>query len=601
MSLNFSNSAFRPSQSKVWFGGLTTGSQPDSLYCSADLDDQNNIYVASRNYFAKINNTGPSLVWQKSLYDTTAIISSIIVDTSYNVYIAYTGDNYVNIEKFNSTGIFQWGKQLAVTGRAYSTLSVGASSNIFLSVPNNVFFKLDSSGNIVWQYDTNPIITLSYNTFSFYGTLTNNSNQITGTPNSLAGPFPYYWVIGAVMTLTSSGGPTLPYDTRLTAVSVGATNTTITLSQTYTGPTYTANSSTGLGSITSTGYRLIDGVMKSDTYGNILVTDRRTVIKLSDAGSTASVSWCKYYEGEPFNYAGPRWDPTYTDAICDASGNVYWTHSQMYDDGYGGYNKRKSFKYDSSGVYLWGFTNTFDTTYQDFGQPTLAIDNDNSLLYTATNRFGPYGTVHVNKQRTSNGQRIYGESYNTNVGIFKYSFGANSSDAYYGFDGYKNNFKIKGDNLLIMQPNSNSSISFPTNYIYKWSLSGYDANIYYSNRLLPYSTTVAQLSRKGVIDNNSTRRITNIKADFYGTGYYPNEFNDPSNDIVSGPYLLKSVVANHTTQTGGGVTGIVDIAPSTLPSVVTPSLTATSLSFTTISSNASPSSETLLSRSLYSI
>ena len=536
MTVTYTNTAIRQAKAANWYGGLSTGTQPDSAWCCGEIDDQENVYIGSRNVFAKINNE-PSIVWQKSLSDTSAIITGLVVDSSYNVYICYitllSGSYYVNVEKFNSSGASAWAKQLtspvnpltttATLGSEplqYPRMSLGPSSTLFLSVHGKAIFKLNTDGNIVWQYST--------------------------------------------AIAQSNSTPAVFY----------TTNTFLT-------------------------------TVTSDTRGNILVCDPRTLTKITDAGSTASVAWSKHYRHFMTTYGGgadslhAENTITSSTAIADSSNNVLWiVHRHYYDDGYGGFGATtftNRFNFNSSGT----VQSTFNAAYDRLGAGSklLALDSINSFIYvTSFPQAVPYLGNGVGEdinygytigQSTTNRIAVGNTQFQTNHSSLKINHSAvgrsgntvSSTQVYPG-----GCLKINGNNAVLISPSSNSSLSYPTSMIYKYDLN--DINI--AKNIL-YSSGTDNIYSNGTIDTGATKRLSYIKVNTLGTSV------NPDYTISTSGYSANIGINQIGTYTETS-------EPTNLGTEITvssASISTTSYTLSTISSLASTSSETFLSRVFY--
>jgi hypothetical protein len=541
MTLSFSNSAFRQGKAGTWYGGLSTGTQPDSAWCCGEIDNLENVYIGSRNVFAKINNT-PSVVWQKSLSDTSAIITGLVVDSTYNVYICYvtllSGSYYVNIEKFNSSGASVWAKQLtsavnpltttATLGsepNQYPRMSLGSSSTLFLSVHGKAMFKLDTDGNIVWQYSTAIV-------------QSNNTPAVFYTTNTLL--------------------------------------TTVT----------------------------------SDIRGNILACDPFTLTKITDNGSTASVAWSKYHKhaiGAQIglgsfggNFGPAEYNVNSSTAIADSSNNVLWiVHRHYYDGGYGGVGTTvftHRFNFNSTGV----VQSTYNTSDYGIGAgyKLLAFDSINSFIYvTSFPQSVPYlfnspydeGDAEICQLATSTTRRIAANSVNYQAThsslIIKHSRNFRTGNSIPTTKVYPGGcLKINGNNAVLISPSGNSFFSYPTNAIYKYNLNDINNNILYS------SQPGYAIYSNGAIDLGSRQRISYIKVSPLGANV------NPDYTISAGGYSANIGITN----IGEPIAEVSEgtyVGQSTV--VSSASISTTSYTLSTISSLASTSSETLISKVFY--
>jgi hypothetical protein len=533
MTVTYTNTAIRQAKAATWYGGISTSTQPDSAWCCGEIDDQENVYIGSRNVFAKINYK-PSVVWQKSLSDTSAIITGLVVDSTYNVYICYvtllSGSYYVNVEKFDSSGASVWAKQLqsavnSLTTTAtlgseplqYPRMSLGSSGTLFLSVHGKAIFKLDTSGNIVWQYST-------------------------GIAQSNSTPAVFY-----------------------------TTNTFLT-------------------------------TVTSDIAGNILVCDPRTLTKITDAGSTASVAWSKHYRhywtNALVNSTHAENTITSSTAIADSSNNVLWiVHRQYYDESYEGFGSStftNRFNFNSGGT----VQSTFNAAYDRLGPGSklLALDSINSFIYVTSfpqavpylgNGIGvdiDYG--YTIGQSTTNRIPVGNTQFQPNHSSLKIKHSAvgRSGNTIPLTQVYPGGcLKINGNNAVLISPSSNSSLSYPTNMMYKYDLNNIANNIFYSsgNDLI---------YRNGAVDSGATKRLSYIKVNTLGTSV------NPDYNISTGGYSANIGIDQI------GISGAEVAEPTYLGTEITvssASISTTSYTLSTISSLASTSSETFLSKVFY--
>jgi len=517
VTVTYTNTAIRPAKASAWYGALTTGTQPNSAWCCGDLDDLENVYIGSRNVFAKINNT-PSVVWQKSLSDSSAIITGLVVDSSYNVYICYvtllSGSYYVNVEKFNSSGTSVWAKQLtsavnpltttATTGsepNIYPRMSLGPSSTLFISVPNKAIFKIDTNGSIVWQYST-------------------------GIAQSNSTPAVFY-----------------------------TTNTFLT-------------------------------TVTSDTRGNILVCDPKTLTKITDAGSTASVAWSKHHVHDYFSLS----PFVFSSAIADSLNNVYWMLCAGFSSDVDVWGTLR-YKINSSGTILNDVSRKYDRTF--YSEKLFAIDNTDSFVYVvgmqqsapfiaAGYGLGGYiGQYGIFKLQTTNILYQVGSTIVSTANNYR-SLTSTLADTpiYPG-----GSVKIKGNNIIIISQSATSSIKYPTNMIFKYNLSDSNNNVFYGSSIY----------RNGSSDTNASKRLSYIKANSNFTETVP--VNSDYN-ISSGGYSA-NIGINQTLNITNDDPYIDGDPTYTSIAVSSASLSTTSYILSSITSLASTSSETFLSKVFY--
>jgi len=517
VTVTYTNTAIRQAKASGWYGALTTGTQPNSAWCCGDLDDLENVYIGSRNVFAKINNT-PSVVWQKSLSDTSAIITGLVVDSTYNVYICYvtslSGSYYVNIEKFNSSGTSVWAKQLtspvnqltttATTGsepNRYPRMSLGSSSTLFISVPNKAIFKLDTNGIIVWQYST-------------------------GIAQSNSTPAVFY-----------------------------TTNTFLT-------------------------------TVTSDTRGNILVCDPKTLTKITDAGSTASVAWSKHHVHDYFTVS----PLVFSNAIADSSDNIFWMLCAGYTSDVDVWATLR-YKINSSGTILNDVSRTFDRTF--YSEKLFAIDNTDSFVYVVNMRQGaPFigagiaaggyiGQYGIFKLQTTNILYQVGSTIVSTANNYRAATPALADMPVYP----GGSVKIKGNNIVIISQSATSSIRYPTNMIFKYDLSDSNNNVFYGSGIY----------RNGSLDTNASKRLSYIRANSNFTEAVPvnSDYNISSGGYSANIGIDQTSFSFSDDPYYDGDAGYTSIAVSSA------SLSTTSYTLSSIMSLASTSSETFLSKVFY--
>ncbi|NBW19533.1 MAG: hypothetical protein EBR82_67325 [Caulobacteraceae bacterium] len=173
---------------------------------SITVDSSGNIYIVGsfnditgpfKILITKIDSTGSSITWQRSLDDSgnndNDFGRDIAVDSSGNVYVV--GDSFLTssciIAKYNSSGTIQWQRLLGGTGFGGSTngygIALDSSGNVYVTGANSnnatdcIFAKYNSSGTIQYQRSLS-----SSNADYGYGLtvdLSGNSVYITGIGN----------------------------------------------------------------------------------------------------------------------------------------------------------------------------------------------------------------------------------------------------------------------------------------------------------------------------------------------------------------------------------------------------------------------------------
>ena len=625
MPLSYSNSIFNQAKAANWYGGLSTGTQPDSAWCCGEIDDQENVYIGSRNVFAKINNE-PSIVWQKSLSDTSAIITGLVVDSSYNVYICYvtllSGSYYVNIEKFNSSGTSVWAKQLtsavnpltttATLGsepNQYPRMSLGSSSTLFLSVHGKAIFKLDTDGTIVWQYSTaipqsNSTPAVFYTTNTLLTTVTSDIRgnilacdpitltKITdnGSTASVAWSKHHKHAIGGQINLGPVGGTgSAEYNVNSsTAIADNSNNVLWIVHRSFWSGGYGGLNLTlfthrfNFNSAGAVGRTALAGVAISDTAGQFTCT--ATTLAAGDhikidgtitgTGSITSHTDGKIYKvsavtGTSPSVTGFTLTQENTDALVTTAGN-------------------------GTGL-TYTPQNTFNTSdgILGAGYKLLAFDSINSFIYVTSfaqsvpflREFGDNENIcNIGRsitRRIAAGNTTYQPSHSPLT--IKHSSNFRSGNSIATTQVYPGGcLKINGNNAVLISPSSNSSLSYPTNMIYKYNLTDLNNNIYYSS-----GTDV--IYNNGSPQSGATGRISYIKV---------NTLNDnvnPDYTISTGGYSANIGINNTNQYTE--ISEQTYVGQST--TVSSASISTTSYTLSTISSLASTSSETFISKVFY--
>jgi hypothetical protein len=317
------------------------------------------------------------------------------------------------------------------------------------------------------------------------------------------------------------------------------------------------------------------------------------------------VAWSKHYRhrwirvGALTNSTNPENTITSSTAIADSSNSVLWiVHRHYYDDSYAGIGSTtftNRFYFNSGGT----VQNTFNASYDRLGAGSklLALDSINSFIYvTSFPQAVPYlgnGIVedidygYTIGQSTTNRIPVGNTQFQPNHSslIIKHSAVGRSGNTVPSTQVYPGGcLKINGNNAVLISPSSNSSLSYPTNMIYKYDLN--DINI---TKNILYSSGTDYIYSNGAINLGSTRRQSYIKVNTLGTNV------NPDYTISTGGYS-----ANIGINQIGTYTEVSE--PTVLGEEITvssASISTTSYTLSTISSLASTSSETFLSRVFY--
>lgn len=86
---------------------------------------------------------------------TDYLPSKVVTDSSSNIYVSgvYTGNGYLTLAKFNSTGVLQWQRQYEQGGTA-GDACLDNSENIVITIRSNTTIwvvKVNPSGTLIWQ------------------------------------------------------------------------------------------------------------------------------------------------------------------------------------------------------------------------------------------------------------------------------------------------------------------------------------------------------------------------------------------------------------------------------------------------------------------
>lgn len=154
---------------------LLSGSTVANYCAGIALDSSENVILAASNtgnnhsLLLKIQNSSPFLrtfSWRKQLSSGGFLkLNSVVVNSSDDIYLLglVTGSPaYAIVLKFNSSGVFQWGRQLDINNTSTSLqnnrlLSLDSSGNLYVmwfgtaSNADTAIFKYNSSGTLQWQ------------------------------------------------------------------------------------------------------------------------------------------------------------------------------------------------------------------------------------------------------------------------------------------------------------------------------------------------------------------------------------------------------------------------------------------------------------------
>lgn len=158
------------------------GENPVTVLTNSDLDSLGNLYVcgATDNMNTFIDSSlivkfssALNVLWEKTKRDTTArnnFVQSVIRTTGGNTIATEVSGKSIITHKYSSAGNIIWSKKLYIPDLFYSyqypvTVFLDNNQNIYtgsgiLQINNNdttriVLFKIDQSGNLLWNYNHN--------------------------------------------------------------------------------------------------------------------------------------------------------------------------------------------------------------------------------------------------------------------------------------------------------------------------------------------------------------------------------------------------------------------------------------------------------------
>jgi hypothetical protein len=358
----------------AWQTLISVGTQPTGTGALV-ADTSGNVYVTTGYdggiFVFKLSSTG-TLTWQKKYVQANLDGNGIAVDTSGNVIITgqqFNGANYDGlIVKYNSAGTLQWANKLASNSPAtYDYLygpSTDSSGNIytggfsFITTPNNMLTKYNSSGTLQWQRKINGNGTGSH---PIYSTAVDSSSNIyaTGYCSTTAGNA---WFIAK---WNSSG--TIQWQNKITTSGYSSLGTELAIDSS--GNVYTYG------------------------YVNQASASYYTIVKVNSSGT---IQWQRTLNNSDFSSypTGISTDGTYVYLTMNANNNTYILNIKLLADGtgtgtfvFGG----KTYTYASSS---WTYgTGGFTESAQSFTASSVSGPTDSAG--TGTTSTPTYSTVKV--------------------------------------------------------------------------------------------------------------------------------------------------------------------------------------------------------------
>ena len=138
----------------TWFRTLypSFGSGFTGLIKSVAVDSSGNVYLGGESngtigliFITRLDSTGATI--GNTFYSSYDTLTSAVVCPNGNISFL-SGTRIITI---NSGGTIQWARSVTNTGSSAAVLSVDSSSNLYGALEGGLFFKIDSSGTVVWQ------------------------------------------------------------------------------------------------------------------------------------------------------------------------------------------------------------------------------------------------------------------------------------------------------------------------------------------------------------------------------------------------------------------------------------------------------------------
>jgi sugar lactone lactonase YvrE len=151
-------SKYTNSGDKIWSVTLSEVTETVEIANGVAIDSLGYIYVTGSQkgnsaFLAKYDSNG-TVVWQKGLQMTTFTSKGIAIDSSNNIYIAGTFNEYAIVTKCSTDGIFEWHSMIG--GAFFVINSIATNSNALVICGKYdvdcCLIKLDMAGKKLWQY-----------------------------------------------------------------------------------------------------------------------------------------------------------------------------------------------------------------------------------------------------------------------------------------------------------------------------------------------------------------------------------------------------------------------------------------------------------------